>query len=519
MNRISHVKMRLLSNNAFDLFALLLVRPPDLVSQTSSRPTKAFLVGHSTILHPSFLFHGMIMFEKKSPIEGVPVIPGGSFVTGHLSLLKEPNFQVALHKWSVEHADEQGRVTFWMGPTTPCLSVTHPKDVQTLLKATSHRELFPIMGRLMEIFFGKYNLATLTGKEWKSKRAIIVKALHGHNLVEANQRAFQKASETLVRRLETENSVDDIHHILQMLTLDAFGLAVLHTDFQCCKNLKPSSIGQDLEFLAQEMMRRMIVSPWDPSNYFCNLPTSSNKMLQEANTRIATFIEDLIQTQKQQLIGEDGQDYKHDDLLSNLLLASKGEDDKVSTEDIANIVKSLLFAGFETTSTALAFALYLLAKDPRVEEECAKEIQQQHHSGSNDDYPYLHAVVTETLRLYPPAISTTRSLDRDFELQPNNWASGSDAEKDDTATMGTIPVPKGTYLYFPIWIIQRSEKNFSDPTVFRPERWLEPSTNTQSPYKSRESTEFVIFYRFYYLQFDSYATVSATSFSQHRFSY
>jgi cytochrome P450 len=404
------------------------------------------------------------MFEKKSPVQGVPVIPGGSFLTGHLALLREPDFQTSLHKWSVEHADPQGRVTFWMGPTTPALSVTHPRDVQTLLKATSHRELFPIMGRLMEAFFGKQNLATLTGKEWKAKRSIIVKALHGQHVTEINQQAFRQATENLLIRLEQEDSVDDIQRVLQMLTLDAFGLAVLQTDFQCCRTLQPNSIAQDLEFLAQEMMRRMITSPWDPSNYVSSLPTTSNQRLHEANRRIAAFIGKLIQERKDEMMQESSSDAPQD-LLTNLLRASQDQHGVFSEEAIADVVKSLLFAGFETSSTALTFALFLIAKNPEVETQCINEISVSNGAASVKDFPYLNAVVTETLRLYPPAISTTRSLDRDMDLAPNTW--GADDCTD------TINVPKGTYLYFPIWIIQRHSKNFDDPTAFRPERWMD----------------------------------------------
>jgi cytochrome P450 len=418
------------------------------------------------------------MFEKKSPIEGVPVIPGGSLLTGHLSLLSEPDFQVALHKWSVEHADEQGRVTFWMGPMTPCLSVTHPEDVQTLLKVTSHRELFPLMGRLMETFFGRYNLATLNGREWKAKRAIIVKALHGRDFVENNNRAFQRASQTLVQRLETEESIVDLRRLLQMLTWDAFGLAVLRTDMKCCQYLQPSSMTQDLEFLAQEMMRRMVVSPWDPSNYFFGLPTASNQKLQQANQRVATFVGDMIdERQSERLKNSENEEDLPSDLLSSLIYASQDEE-KLAKEDIINVIKSLLLAGFETTSTALTFVLYLIAQHPHVEEQCLREISSHDSSFSSDDeadpgnYPYLNAVITESLRLYPPAISTTRSLDRDFELQPNNWACQVDGEKN-VASRGSITVPAGTYLYFPIWVIQRSAKNFSNPTRFQPERWLD----------------------------------------------
>ena len=39
----------------------------------------------------------------------------------------------------------------------------------------------------LEKFFGKYNIASLTGSEWKSKRAAIIKALHGRKVLENNE--------------------------------------------------------------------------------------------------------------------------------------------------------------------------------------------------------------------------------------------------------------------------------------------------------------------------------------------
>ncbi|KAL3893481.1 MAG: hypothetical protein SGARI_008148, partial [Bacillariaceae sp.] len=270
----------------------------------------------------------------------------------------------------------------------------------------------------MERSFGKQNLATLKGKEWKTKRSITVKALHGQHVVENNRQAFRQAAETLVERLKKEESIDDLQRVLQMLTLDAFGQAVLQTDFECCKNLQPNALAQDFDFLGHEIMRRMVTSPMDPSNYIQMKVVVTLRLLQK-------------------------------DLLSNLIRASEQNDVDFSENAIADVVKSLLFAGFETSSTALTFALSLIATHPEVEEKCVDEICRANGDATTktaDDFPYLNAVVTETLRLYPPAISTTRSSDRDIELQPNDWKSDDNTDgSDDNST--TIMVPKGTYLY------------------------------------------------------------------------
>lgn len=66
---------------------------------------------------------------------------------------------------------------------------------------------------------------------------------------------------------------------------------------------------------------------------------------------------------------------------------------------------TLLFAAFDTTSSALARILYLLAEHPEVQEKLRKEITEARREKGNLDYddlvglPYLEAVCRETLRV------------------------------------------------------------------------------------------------------------------------
>jgi cytochrome P450 len=393
--------------------------------------------------------------SKESPIEGVPVIPGGTWYGGHLHLMKEPDFQVSLRNFSVDHADEKGRCTFFMGPTTPSLSVTHHTDVQALLKASSHREIFPIMKGHLEHFFGKYNIGSITGKEWKTKRAVVVKALHGSGFMEHNKNAIRTATHILADRLEKESSVEDILEVLKMLTLDIFGQAALHEDFGCCKKLEPSEIATTLQFLSTEVMRRMTTDIANPASYFYSLPTTANKRHAEADEYLKSYISGIVEKRRDLLKSSSmTAEEAPQDLLTIMVLDSQGGGE-LSEDMLTDTIKSLLFAGYETTSVMMTFVLYMLSQNPEIESKCFEEIQSR-----PDEFVYLDAVIKETMRLYPPVISTTRSLERDMEL-------------DD------IHIPKGTYLYMPILIIQRLERNFPDPLTFIPERWAKQGENGQ----------------------------------------
>jgi cytochrome P450 len=405
--------------------------------------------------------------SKESPIEGIPVIPYGTWFTGHWHLLLESDFERSLQKFSVEHADEQGRCTFWMGPTTPSLSVTRCEDVQTLLKVSSHRELFPVMKLHVEKIFGKYNIANLTGNEWKSKRAAVIKALHGRKVIEHNRQAFRQAADTLVDSIVTNNVdfVEDISMFMKLLTLDAFGLTTLDKDFGCCKRLKPSRIMRDFEYMSSEVMRRMTNGILNPASHVYQLPTGANKKHYHVLGRMEDYLFDLIDERRAQMAEASQEEDVPQDLLTSLIKESgldsdTGEesmdDEETAYHILADTIKSLIFAGYETSSVTLTYVLYLLSLHPDVEARCLDEIR------SKTQHPvYMEAVIRETLRLFPPVISTTRSLDREVRF-------------------GGIQVPKGTYLYFPIWIIQRDERHFKWPLKFIPERWARYDESTGS---------------------------------------
>jgi len=340
-----------------------------------------------------------------------------------------------------------------MGPTTPSLSVTRCEDVQTLLKVSSHRELFPVMGVHMERFFGRYNIAALTGNEWKSKRAAIIKALHGKKALQHNEQAFRKAAHTLVRSLEDHkvDSVEDILHLMKLLTFDAFGSAGLSKDFGCCRQLKPSQVMKDFEYMSSEVMRRMTKDIFNPASHMYALPTAANERYRRVMQRMSDYILVIVDERRALMAHTDDVEEVPPDLLTSLVEEANTDDGSIDEEGmeqmLADTIKSLLFAGYETTSVTMTYVLYLLSRHLDVEKRCLEEIL-----ATPQQLVYLEAVIKETLRLYPPAISTTRSLEREVRF-------------------GNIHVPKGMYLYFPIWVIQRDKRHFPDPLKFLPERW------------------------------------------------
>lgn len=90
-----------------------------------------------------------------------------------------------------------------------------------------------------------------------------------------------------------------------------------------------------------------------------------------------------------------------------------------------------LLAGYETTSTALAFTAWLLAKHPDVQQKLRKEIQEKIKDNDVVNYdavhklPYLDAVFHESLRYFPPVPQfITRTCVKECDIGPYHFVPG-----------------------------------------------------------------------------------------------
>jgi cytochrome P450 len=158
------------------------------------------------------------------------------------------------------------------------------------------------------------------------------------------------------------------------------------------------------------------------------------------------------------------------DLMSNLIRASmeqsgarKGSD--FTHRDLLGNIFIFLFAGHETTASALSFAIALLAIHQEEQEELYQHVRSVVPDGRLPTYqnvPQLTrvlAVIYETLRLFSPASWVTREAAEDCVITTD---SGE-----------TVAVPKGTVLVPMIDAMHHNPKYWPDPYEFRPSRFLE----------------------------------------------
>jgi cytochrome P450 len=119
---------------------------------------------------------------------------------------------------------------------------------------------------------------------------------------------------------------------------------------------------------------------------------------------------------------------------------------------------TIFFAGHETTAAAMTWAFYLLSENPEVEGRVRDELETMLHGRAPTfaDLPkltYTQQVITEVLRLYPPAYLFAR-----------------EAVTEDVIDGYLIP-PK-TLIFITPFITHRDPKYWHDPETFDPHRFI-----------------------------------------------
>jgi len=140
----------------------------------------------------------------------------------------------------------------------------------------------------------------------------------------------------------------------------------------------------------------------------------------------------------------------------------------VSKEEVVGSALEMLAGGVDTTSNTLMWTLYALADHPEKQARLKEEVEGVMKGGEGmtaahlQNMPYLKACIKESQRLYPVANINSRRLDHDIVL------SG-------------YTVPKGTTLLLDTMSMGYDERYFTDPTQYKPERWLEGGEKRAGP--------------------------------------
>lgn len=146
------------------------------------------------------------------------------------------------------------------------------------------------------------------------------------------------------------------------------------------------------------------------------------------------------------------------DLLARLMAArDPATGDPMSMERLINNLLTLLEAGHETTSRALSWTLYLLARAPEWQDAVRGEVRSvlgdQPVEGRHiEQLKVTQQVLKESMRLYPPVPVLSRVVTQRFRI-------------------GGVDFPQGCVTLIPIYCIHRHKQVWDDPECFDPSRF------------------------------------------------
>ncbi|RLN41371.1 hypothetical protein C2845_PM01G07840 [Panicum miliaceum] len=204
------------------------------------------------------------------------------------------------------------------------------------------------------------------------------------------------------------------------------------------------------------------------------LNVGSERPLRESVAMVHDFADRIIQSRREEM-RRDG--FEKHDLLSRFM-ASQDESYSESKGPLRDVVTSFLLAGRESTSSALTWFFWLLSSRPDVQRRIRDEIagvrarrpQGDFHDTVGFDLDelremhYVHAAITDSMRLYPPVPANSLHV-----------------QADDVLPDGTA-VQAGWFVGYNLYAMGRMESVWGeDAREYRPERWLNPADGTFRP--------------------------------------
>ena len=281
------------------------------------------------------------------------------------------------------------------------------------------------------------------GDFWLRQRRLIQKAFLPRRL----GRYAETVVELTRRRLDrwTAGAAINLDQEMSQLSLEITG----ETLFGVNLGDRAAWLGETAEVLRETFIREFLALVPLPDW----LPLLSKRRMRRAIRDLDTFITGIIRDRRAS--GED-----KGDLLSMLLLAvdEQGDGRGMTDRQARDEAVTLFNAGHDSTSAALAWSCYFLARDPAVQERLREEVEAVlgGRVATLEDLPRLtfaDRVVTESLRLCPP---TPALINREAVAE---------------VEVGGYRLSRGSLVILSPYVTQRDPRWFPEPERFDPDRF------------------------------------------------
>lgn len=281
-------------------------------------------------------------------------------------------------------------------------------------------------------------LLTMNGEKHKQQRKLMMPAFH--------KKQIEGYHDTMLDLIERHTANWKIGEQIDIIT--EMQQLTLTVAMKILFGLDANERGESIRAMLQRLISPSIFTVLLPFD-LPGLPY--HRMLETAST---------IEREVLALIAEKrANDGAHNDVLSTLMHVHDEDGSRLTDAELIGQTFVLLVAGHETTASALAWTLFLLAEHPHVMSALFDELDSTLHGNPPTveqvgELALLDRVIKESLRILPPVIFSGRKNTADVDLGPYHLHAGT------------------RMLYSP-FIMHRISETFPQPKRFQPDRWLQ----------------------------------------------
>ncbi len=363
------------------------------------------------------------MNNKKLP----PLVPSNSLLFGSAK-----EFLNAPLNFITECQNKYGNTFRVKAGPKSIFIFSEPREIKSLF--TLNDEVM-VKERGPRIVLGE-TVLTSEGETWKRQRKYAQTYFTRDNI----NSLIPDMEKIIVKQLKDYSGKVDLH---------AFSVKIMYSlVIKVIYGMDEIKLLPDLSPLVDEMIDFVRSRPAQLIKWPLWLPLKSHKKFHKIKKQLFDHINEIIVESKKQ---------------NKTSFMSFMEKDPLATpEELVNEALTFFVASFETTANCLFWSLYLLSRNENIKNEIYKEA-----SNSNliiktlkdlSNYKSINNVIKESMRLYPPAWFRSRLCAKDTQV-------------------GDYFVPKGTTVWASIYLVQRNKEFWTEPAVFKPNRFLDKNIN------------------------------------------
>ncbi|MDJ0719626.1 MAG: cytochrome P450 [Prochloraceae cyanobacterium] len=408
-------------------------------------------------------------YQKYRSLRSLPS-PPGNWLLGNLpdliAALKAGKLPQLFMEWSQEFED---MFVIW-NFGRPNLVIGNPKLIEEILLKGQKEGNFGRGGSFYSAYadvFGVH-LGNQIGEEWQWRRKAWTPALASSRFVSKFD-VIHQASLTLIETIEQKAIKNEpieidplfLKYTMGIIAYFMLGVPLLPEQDPIKPILESGKIYSSLAVLEKQVL----VQGTTGFNWLKYLPTKQNQIYQQSQKYLNDFLSPRVnlafKVARNEILNQKELSQITQPLKDSMVV-QMAKDPKYTSNNLINDVRAGLFAGHDTTSHTLSFAMGELALNPQVLRKAREKVDLVIKKGltveSLKELVYVEAIFRETMRLHPTASQLSIVAKRDTSIREKS-------------------IPADTAIRLNFMIAGRDSDMYPQPKEFRPERWLDTEEN------------------------------------------